>query len=200
MDEHQESTPEESSVFGPIPKLFHSDLTDTPLEHCVTCDRDLYHGNEPYIIEKAFRFYPEYGIHNTIFEYIMCIPCAQKMHASMSKTSLQRIQDYFSGLDMIERSRRLHQENGKDIEAWLSNCLVKGTPRTGLEEYQICAQCVGDKLAFDTLPYMLSHEASNEIVELLSPATLDEYNRFVDDFFGLPPEFKKALKDSPVLI
>jgi hypothetical protein len=47
---------------------------------------------------------------------------------------------------------------------------------------------------------MLSHEASNEIVELLSPATLDEYNRFVDDFFGLPPEFKKALKDSPVLM
>ena len=187
-------------MFVPIPEIFHSDLTGKPLVHCVTCNRDLLHGNEPYIVEKAFRYYPEYDIHNTIFEYIMCIPCAQKMHASMSKKSIERIQEYFAGVDMVERRARLKEEKGYDVNAWLDNCLVKGSSRDGMEEYQICAQCLGDQLVFDILPYMLSHEASNEIVDLLSAATLDEYNRFVDDFFGLPPSFKKELKDSPAVV
>ena len=97
----------ESSI--PIPKIFHSDLTDSPLENCVTCDRNLLHGHEPYVIEKAFRYYPEYDIHNTIFEYIMCIPCAQKMNASMSEESLQKIQTYFGELDMKARSEKMKE-------------------------------------------------------------------------------------------
>ena len=200
MENSEEDVNRPGEMFIPIPEVFYSDLTGKAMERCVTCDKDLLHGHEPYVIEKAFRYYPEYDIHNTIFEYIMCIPCAQKMHASMSKKSMERIHEYFSGIDMVERSKRLREEKGYNIDAWLENCLVKGSSKKGMEEYQICAQCIGDKLVFDALPYMMSHEASNEIVELLSPATLDEYNRFVDDHFGLPPSFKKALKDSPAVL
>lgn len=200
MEHSEDQMSSFSTPFIPIPKIFYSDLTGQPLSNCVTCDRNLIEGNEPYVIEKAFRYYQEYDIHNTIFEYVMCIPCAQKMNAKMSKVSLGKIQDYFSSLDMAGRRQSLIEKYGADLDGWIDECLIKKTKRANLEEYQICAQCIGDQLVFDVLPYMLSHEASNEIVELLSAETLEEYNRFVDDNFGLPPEFKKALKDSPVLV
>jgi len=200
MENPEDQQPPTSPSFIPIPKIFYSDLTDQPLTNCVTCDRNLIEKHEPYIIEKAFRYYQEYDIHNTIFEYIMCIPCAQKMNASMSKESLEKIQTYFGQLDMIGRKQKLIDEHGTDLDGWIDQCLIKETPRANMEEYQICAQCIGDQLVFDVLPYMLSHEASNEIVELLSAQTLEEYDRFVDDNFGLPPAFKKALKESPVLV
>ena len=164
------------------------------------CEKDLLGGHEPYLLEKAFRYYQEYDIHNTIFEYAMCMPCAQKMHASMSKESRQKIQAYFEKINLVERSRLMWEEKGNDLNAWISNCIVKESPRPHLEEYQICAQCIGGKLVFDALPYMLSMAASEEITELLSAQTLEEYNRFVDDYFGLPPSFKKALKESPVFV
>jgi len=200
MEEKPHDEKEFSSRLISIPKIFHSDLTDEPLVNCVSCDRDLLHGQEPYVIEKAFRYYPEYEISNTIFEYIMCIPCAKKMHESMSKESIQKIQAYFQSVDLISRSQEMWKEHGNDFDAWISNCIIKESPRQNQEEYQICAQCIGDKVVFDMLPYMLSFEASDEISGLLSNKTLDEYDRFVDDNFGLPPAFKKALKDSPAVL
>ncbi len=200
MEEEPQDEQEIKSRFITIPKIFHSDLTDEPIINCVSCDRDLLHGHEPYVIEKAFRYYPEYDISNTIFEYIMCIPCAQKMHESMSKESMQKIQEYFQRVDLTVRSQKMWEEHGNNFDAWISNCIIKDNPREFQEEYQICAQCIGDKVVFDMLPYMLSFEAANEISDLLSNKTLDEYDRFVDDNFGLPPAFKKALKDSPAVL
>jgi len=194
----QDEAPEVPTVS--IPPIFFSDLTGKAMETCVTCNKNLLHSKEPYIIEKAFRHYPEYDINNTIFEYIMCIPCAQKMNASMSKDSMEKIQDYFSTIDMVGRGKYMYETYGKDFNAWINNCIVKHVERGGLEEYQICAQCVGDQIVFNVFPYMISHEASSEITDLLSSETLGEYNRFVDDYFGLPPAFKKALKESPVLV
>ena len=180
-----------------IPEIFYSDLTGKMMENCVTCDKNLVDSFEPYVIGKAFRYYPEYDISNTIFEYVMCLPCAQKMHESMSEESMQKIQQYFNQVNLLQRSEEMWEKYGADFDSWVSNCIIKDTPIKGMEEYQLCGQCIGDKLVFDMLPYMLSHEASNEIADLLSNKTLDEYNRFIDDNFGLPPEFKKALKNSP---
>lgn len=183
-----------------IPGIFHSDLTGKPIEKCVNCDKNMIESNEPYIIEKAFRYYREFEVTNTIFEYIMCVPCAMEMHASMSEISRQKIQEHMKNIDMHGRSFEMKKNHGNDFNAWIDECIVLKTPRQNLEEYQICAQCIGNKLIFDVLPYMMSHEASDEITSLLSAETLEEYNRFVDDNFGLPPEFKKALKDSPVFV
>ena len=187
-----------------MPESLYSDLTGKPMQNCVNCDRNIIETGELYVLEKAFRYYPEYGFHNTIFEYIMCLPCAEEMQKSISQDSQQRIQDYFAKVSPHRDHHMTWQGEEADFEKWTSECMVKGTPKKGMEEYQICATCEGENLVFNyyptPLPYMLSHEASNEIAELLSAETLEEYNRFVDDNFGLPPEFKKALKDSPVLV
>ena len=200
MEEGAEHHEEEASQFIPIPEIFYSDLTGKPMINCVSCDKDLLHSNEPYIIEKAFRHYSEYDINNTIFEYIMCMPCAQKVHDSMSKESRQKIEEFFSKMDLLQRGQDLWEQYGNDFDSWTSKCLVNGSDRSEQEEFQLCAQCVGDKLVFSFLPYMLSFKASDEIASLLSQQTLDEYDRFIDDNFGLPPEFKKALKDNPVIL
>lgn len=190
---------EKSTRFIPIPDILYADQGTGPMQYCVMCNKDLLHAKEPYIIEKAFRFYPEFQLRNTIFEYIMCMGCAKKMHDSMSEESIRNIRNYFSKIDLQDRSAKLWSADKNNFEAWTSQCLVKGTEKKNLNEYQICAQCIGDQLVFDLLPYMLSFEASEEVSSLLSAKTLGEYNRFIDDYFGLPPEFKKALKEKPVL-
>lgn len=199
MEEHEQAE-DLPSRLAEIPKVFYSDLTGKPIEKCVSCERDLLHSNEPYVIEKAFRRYSEYEFENTIFEYAMCMPCAQKMHKSMSTESLQKIQNYFASVDLMERGRSLWETYGNDHEAWIDKCIIKSSDKRGLEEYQVCGQFIGNKIVYDTLPYMLGFEAANEISELLSQKTLDEYDRFIDDYFGLPPDVRKAIKDSPSVL
>ncbi len=200
MSLEEEGTYQEDQMFIPIPEILYSDLTGKPMTNCVSCDRNLLNSSEPYIIEKAFRHYSEYGINNTIFEYIMCMPCAQNVHESMSVESRKKIEEYFAHIDLPRRSQELWEEFGNDFDSWVKKCLVNGSDINQQDEYQLCAQCVGDKVVFSLLPYMLSFDASDEIASLLSAKTLEEYDRFIDDNFGLPPEFKKALKDNPVIL
>lgn len=183
-----------------IPRIFYSDLTGRPIDTCVSCGVNLIKSAQPYVIEKSFRYYVEYDLTNTIFEYGICMPCALELHKAMSEESLEKIQEYFNQINLPDRSQVLWSKHGNNIEPWISNCIIKDTTSKSLEEYQICAQFIGDKLHFDLLPYMLGIDASNEIANLLSNKTLDEFDRFVDEHFGLPPDIREAIKTSPSVL
>ena len=47
---------------------------------------------------------------------------------------------------------------------------------------------------------MISGEAADEVMQLLSNSTIDILNGFTDEFLGLPPEFKDLFKDKPMLV
>ena len=198
-----ESTPNNDnrgSRYIDIPKIFYSDLSGKPLSTCVSCGMNLIESNQPYVVEKSFRYYAEYDMTNTIFEYGICMPCAFEMHTAMSEESLEKIQQYFNQINLRERSQELWNKHNNKIEPWISTCIIKQVSSKDLEEYQICAQFIGDKLHFDLLPYMLGIDASNEIANLLSNKTLDEFDRFVDEHFGLPPDIREAIKTSPSVL
>ena len=185
-----------------IPKEFYSTETNTPLERCIDCDRYLLEDGVEYIIEKAMRHYKRYDLNNTIFEYAICRECANKMMASLSRDSLSKINDHFEDhADLPLRAlRNSKREDRPDLEELIGSCLLKGTAQKENQEYQICCQCVGDQMVLSHMPYMIGMEAMEEIQELLSPETKRELDGFVGDNFGLPPEWKKAIEDRPVLV
>lgn len=188
--------------FMDIPKEFYSTLTGTPMKRCIDCERPLLEEGVEYIIEKAVRYYPEYALENTIFEYAICVGCATRMMSTMSKQSLEHVGKYFEQrVDMGQRHRRFtERDEPPTLEELIGHCMVNGTPKDENIEYQICGQFVGERMVLGHMPYMIGMAAMEEVQELLSPETKRELDDFVGDNFGLPPEWKKAMEERPTVL
>lgn len=180
----------------PIPSLFKSFLTEKPIENCIMCEKFLLGEGTDYFIEKAFKDdYVE-------VEYAICMDCAENMKGTMSKQSIENIENYFrSNMQfMQERFMNLEDDNF-DPERMLSQCAITGTKREDLNEYQIAGFFNGSHLNPATIPFLISGEIAEEINGLLSKETKGEIDGFVDDFIGLPPDWREILKTHrPILI
>jgi len=187
-----------------IPQAFYSDETNAPFMKCLNCECNLQDNETQYIIEKAIKRYKDYDTTDTIFEYAICLKCHDTFMKVYSEESLGKIQNYF--LENANLNFKRHHlidklEDGVfEINEWMSHCVIKGTPINEMTEYQIGAQCVGNKIAVFEMPFIIGNEAMDEIMQLLSNKTIGEMNGFIDEFFGLPPDLKKLLKDTGVLI
>ncbi|MEP2774193.1 MAG: hypothetical protein ABJH05_18695 [Fulvivirga sp.] len=186
-------TPEEFENSNAIPKAFHNFETGSPFERCIDCNTYLLDGQIEYFVEKAIKSYKDYTATDVIFEYAICMNCAERMRKQMSVESMQSIQKYFSeNVNFIDRMQ-LMQAHPDNPEAWMQQCLVKGTQANQLEEYQIYAHCKGKQLVTAQMPYLISSQALDEITHLLSNETLDELDGFMDQHFGPPPELMEPL-------
>lgn len=184
----------------PIPKLFYNDLTGAPMHQCISCETDLMKSAMPYFIEKAIKPIHGYKAYNTIFEYAMCTICMNGHRGKISTQSMAAINKYFiENIDLDRRKYLLDSELYDDIGLWIDNCLIKGIDVTKLGECQIYAQCIGDQMTIGEYPYMISGEAMNEVVELLSPETLDEFDKLKNDLVG-PSEFQDLLQGGPKVL
>lgn len=178
----------------PIPDIFLSSDTKAPLDRCIQCDCDLTKGDRFYVIEKVFKRYPALGTTEVLFEYAICSECYEKMKEGLSTESMFNISNYMmENTDFAAVQRRI-EEHPDDPEKWLSHCMIKGTPKEELTEYQIGAFFKGDRLVTNFMPpFMIGQEAMEEMNELLSKETKDEMDGFIDDHFGVPPELRKDL-------
>jgi hypothetical protein len=123
------------------------------------------------------------------------------MREMISSHSKQVIDNYFSQkTDLPKRRQLLLEEKGTNLEAWLNNCLIYHTPQSQLTEFQIYAHCDGPHLLFTYMPFMISGQAINEIAELLSAETKEVLDDFIDQHFGLPPEYRSLLKDRKMIL
>lgn len=175
-----------------VPPVFCSDISGRPIEHCLVCDRYLLDNGVLYLIEKAYKNRRQFGTREVIFEYAMCLDCQEELRNSFSRESLSRIDGYFSAhVDLARRRRVLLESAGLDIEPWLSHCVIKKTPLEEMDEFQMMCQCDGRYMLFAYLPYTLGGAAMDEIMQLLSNKTLDRLDGFIDEYFGLPPEFRE---------
>ena len=63
----------------------------------------------------------------------------------------------------------------------------------------IYGQCDGRHLLFTYLPYMISVEGIDELIPLLSKKTRDRLDDFIEEFLGMPPEFRASPDMPPVV-
>lgn len=164
----------------PVPEIFWSFETGGPMERCGLCNRDLTLEGTNYLIEKAFRE------GETMFEHALCLHCHLECVEELSAESLGRIQAYFDEhVDLAKRPARLLEDYGTDPRRWLGHCLVKGYPIDECGEYQIYGFCIGRNLIFNGAPYLLSGEAIEDILGLLSSQTLGTLGEISDRLFGI---------------
>jgi len=189
---------EEEFVFVPscveVPPVFHSFLEEGPFTKCTVCEAPLDEDGTQYLIHKAFHR------EEVIFEYALCLPCRARMQEELSAESIERINAYMDQYDMEARSEEMLVDRGPDVSAWLSNCLITGRPVSEADEHHIYAFCDGPDLVFSGLPLAIIGDVNEELNELLSQKTRDRLDGFVDEQFGLPPELKQPIKDSPVFV
>lgn len=187
--------------FTDIPKEFHSFETGAPFHQCMVCEKKLLEAGTPYLIEKAVKHYKAFETSDVIFEYAICVECGADMRSQFSRDSLKKIEAYFSQhVDLMKRREQLIEEEKLEVKDWVSTCVIKGTPIEDATEYQMCAHCDGDKLMFSVMPYAISGQATDEIMQLLSAETLDEMDDMIDQYFGPPPEYRELFKRDLLLI
>ncbi len=173
-----------------IPKLFHNFITGEPFSECICCTKALLHGEDHYLIEKAVKK------DDVIIEYAICIDCAQKKNEALSSDSRQRIEAWFTErIDLEQRAHELAETVGFNFEAWTERCIITGKARSEMDHYTIVGGFMGSNMVMGFGPYIMSPEAQGEMAELLSPETKREFDDFIGDNFGLPPELKKLIKD-----
>ena len=189
-------------AFAPIPEVFFSSETGAPFDTCVDCGRSLLDGDTQYLIEKAVRRFRPYDSQDVVFEYALCLDCYQLVHQSLSQVSRERMDAFFAEhVDVEERAQTLLavRDEEPDIHPWLDRCVVTGTPVRELDEYQLVCHCSGREAVLTHVPCLVSGEAVDEMVALLSNETLDELGRFRDRITDLPPELA-PLDYSPLLL
>ena len=177
-----------------IPKLFYNTDTNAPMTNCIDCDYALLKGDRHYMIEKVYKRYQELETVEVLFEYAICSECYDKMRQGMSVESMFTLSNYMMNNSDIKGMQRRIEEHPEEPEKWLSNCMIKGTDVSQMNEYQIGACFKGDQIATNFMPpFMIGGAAMEEITSLLSKETKDEMDGFMDDHFGIPPELRKDL-------
>ncbi len=178
-----------------IPESFYSIETGEPISACLACDTALLDGSTEYLIEKGYRRYEEYDVQETVFEYALCMDCHAEMRESFSEASKRRCQAYLiEHIDLADRTGALLGTESPDPSDWTQRCIVHGTPREDLEEYQVMAHCQGDEMLLTHLPLLMGGPAMDALVERLSNETIDDLGGFRDEHLGLPPELKRDLQ------
>ncbi|RED94130.1 hypothetical protein [Marinoscillum furvescens] len=178
---------EENPEFVPIEKAFHSFETDAPFSHCLECEKYLLDEGTNYLIEKAVRNYQGFRAKDVIFDYAICLECAQELQKGISKESLSVMQDYMQRHFASEGRLRQLQESQGNIPGLIEQCMVTGKSADTCEEYQIFAFCSGDKINLTMPPYMVSGQVLDELQELLSDSTRDHLNGFFNKHFTPAP-------------
>jgi len=188
--------------FVDIPPLFYSDLTGEPFQNCIKCDKDIIKEGEMYLIEKAFTQTLSHQTRSTLFEYAICHSCWETTRKSLSVESMQNIEQFFSQrVDFGSRQEKLFGKQDEiEINDWISNCIVDGSPVEELKEFQVACQCIGNFLLVDQLPYMIGSIAIEEIQELISEKTRDEMEGFKKRLTSPSPDMEELFDRKKLLV
>lgn len=169
-----------------IPKDFFSFETNAPFERCIECEKYLLGAETEYLIEKAVKSYKDFEAKDVIFDYAICMDCAEDLRKEISAESWNRIMGYFQeNMDVQKRLEMMQANPNENIQT----CMIKGTRSESCQEYQIYAHCKGTKLNMENPPYLISGEVMEEILPLLSEKTVDEMNGFFNKHFSPDPSF-----------
>ncbi|GAB4238833.1 MAG: hypothetical protein Tsb0034_14680 [Ekhidna sp.] len=169
-----------------IPSTFYSFETNAPFESCIECEKYLLDDDTEYLIEKAVKNYEGYEAKDVVFDYAICMDCADSMRKEISRESMSNMMQYFQ--QNLNPSRR-YQNGIESSEEMLNHCLIKNTAMGDCTEYQVFAHCKGKKLNLENPPYMISGEVMDELLPLLSEQTIDEMNGFFKRHFSPDPSF-----------
>lgn len=184
-----------------IPKEFYPFESNKPFNECMVCGIDLTLGTTDYFVEKAVKNNVEYQVKDIVFEYAICSNCAHNMQQSISEESRESLQSFFvNQQDFMSKIQAFQQGEGEGIEVLLSKCSISNEPTSRMSEYMMYGHFRGDKMLTTTMPYIIGGVAMDELSQLMSNETLDEMDKFKNQYFGGPAELEDIWKGKPVFL
>lgn len=168
-----------------IPEIFLSSETGAPFDECLVCSKDLSQAR--FLVEKAFVNYPDLETSDLVWEYAMCMDCAEEQKKEYSEESNRRLNEYFIKRMNLGRQLSLLKNENFETDDWISECLITGKPIGECKQYQVYGYFMGKYTVYEQAPFMLSDDALDKAVELISDQTLGFMNDFRDKHFP-PPE------------
>ena len=205
-----------------IPRLFHSVYSDGPFQQCIQCERDLLSSAAPYLIQKNF-----VG-REAVFEMAICIQCQQRMNQELSaetKAAMERFRvERLGGIaDGQQSATPEHAGGSTDFQdeiivemdpdvavQWHSNidhCLFCDRLRRLSHRHILAGVFFADRMIVQAagpqgvrMPHMMCEDCTMELDRLVSRQTRDEWNRFVDEHFGGPPEIEADWPSAPAVL
>jgi hypothetical protein len=182
-----------------IPEIFYASQNKQPIAQCAICGTLLLKGNQPYMIEKAFKknIYTEED--ELIFEYALCMKCQQNASAELSKESIANIKMYFDlYVDFEERQMELLKPGEFKFDNCINNCIITKKPISEYNEYQIGGYFFRNHLLLDNLPFAIGEKAIEEIQEVISKKTRDFLGGFKDKI--LPVDIRGKVPDDFLIL
>jgi hypothetical protein len=173
-----------------IPDDFKSDADGAHFTSCKVCG-EAFNEQTPYVIEKAYKRLPEEDV--TIFELAICLPCAEKQAAKMSKESRATVERLMGNQAFFQKR---HEMWGADWRSsWKNKCIFNDTQTRENEEYHIVGHFQNGQLMPYQTPFMMGHDMIETIQEQLSAETKEELDNFGQQFLGPDPRIKLLLED-----
>ena len=158
-----------------LPDSFYSDETGQPFEACCDCGEPLAESPDGHIIQKA------YAKGETIMEIAICVKCHDGLQESYSKESRESIWNfYLDHADLPGRLKKFSELPVGQPDFWINRCVTCGTLRNNAPEYVVAAQCIDGDLVYGETPLMMCLECTEKVVGLLSEASRDTYDRWMD--------------------
>ena len=181
-----------------IPPEFYSDKTGLKFSECNMCNHVFVEGDS-YIIEKSFKRNKKTAKAELIFEYSLCHKCQENLKSELSEKSIQNIHMYYQlYVDFKKRSEKFLNENSKNLENWISKCIITEKPIAEEEEFTIGGLFFDNKLVLDAMPFALSEKAIYEMQEILSKKTKEFLDGFQNEIF--PPEIREKIPDGRLIL
>ncbi len=171
-----------------IPEQFKKNFDRTLFTKCDICFQELITEKRLYTI---FKFYQD---GECLVDMAMCDDCAHKLYKAYSTKSLKAMIDFYPSQDTWLRKQLLKVDTlrtgevAKLVENYTNNCIICDTDKGSTSSYLECAHGHGDSLVIGHAPYMQCENCMSELYNKLSKKTVEAYNRFMRDSFGLPPD------------
>lgn len=171
------------AVWRPLPEGLFSEETGEPFEKCIDCGQHLDERGLPYMIQKCSNG------RETIFEFAICIACAERLHSTYSDDSRKALERFFLfRANPQQRTHALFEKHGEpSLEEWTANCMTCERGSREGESFSLAALCDGKGVLFGHAPFLICHECETQMNMLISSETRGEWDRFVGQNFDLPP-------------
>lgn len=152
------------SGLEPLPDELHSSYSGLPFEKCIDCERPLLDPPQPHLIQKILRD------GEVVFEFALCMPCAENADAGMSEESRRNVEAWFEQNTVAGLGRE--------------RCNICGRERDD-EEHVVFAMAVGGDILGSG--HLFCSACTDDLDGLLSEATRRQMEDFTErNFPGVP--------------
>lgn len=181
-------------LYDGIPFFFYQYDTKTPFVQCSMCETPLA-TSESYIIEKVFKQNKHLNVSEIVYEYAICMHCANDAGAEISHESrlaINRvIEDHRDQLTM--KLDYLHSTEKYNLESWLERCSLTGKEIRRCNEYAVSCIIENGNMVFEQGPMVVSDEFMEKLQNVLSVETKQAFDKIRDKVFDGSPSLEDLI-------